>query len=141
MHKTKFMKKKLIAICLYIFTAQAFAEVKEVNNQEIISLMQSGVPIIDIRRAEEWGDTGVIKQSNLLTFFDKQGNHNIDKWLPELKKIVKEGDPVIIICRSGKRSGIVSKFLDEQADFTSVYNASGGMLSWINSNNKTIKPN
>ena len=141
MLKTKFMKKKLIAICLYILTAQAFAEVKEANNQEITSLMQSGVPIIDIRRVEEWRDTGVINQSNLLTFFDKQGKYNIDKWLPELKKIVKEGDPVIIICRSGKRSGIVSKFLDEQADFTNVYNASGGMLSWINSNNTTIKPN
>ena len=89
MHKTKFMKKKIIAICLYILTTQAFAEVKEANNQEIMSLMQSGVPIIDIRRAEEWSDTGVIKQSNLLTFFDKQGNHNIDKWLPELKKIEK----------------------------------------------------
>ena len=134
-------KQSQFVICLYILTTQAFAEVKEVNNQEIMSLMQSGVPIIDIRRAEEWSDTGVIKQSNLLTFFDKQGKHNIDKWLPELKKIVKEGDPVIIICRSGKRSGIVSKFLDEQADFTNVYNASGGMLSWINSNNTTIKPN
>jgi rhodanese-related sulfurtransferase len=134
-------KQSQFVICLYILTTQAFAEVKEVNNQEIMSLMQSGVPIIDIRRAEEWSDTGVIKQSNLLTFFDKQGKHNIDKWLPELKKIVKENDPVIIICRSGKRSGIVSKFLDEQADFTNVYNASGGMLSWINSNNKTIKPN
>ena len=134
-------KQSQFVIYLYILTTQAFAEVKEVNNQEIMSLMQSGVPIIDIRRAEEWSDTGVIKQSNLLTFFDKQGKHNIDKWLPELKKIVKEGDPVIIICRSGKRSGIVSKFLDEQADFTNVYNASGGMLSWINSNNTTIKPN
>ncbi|MDB2461264.1 rhodanese-like domain-containing protein [Gammaproteobacteria bacterium] len=135
------MKKKLITICLYILTAQAFAEVKEVNNQEIMSLMQSGVPIIDIRRAEEWNDTGVIKQSNLLTFFDKQGNHNIDKWLPELRNIAKESDPVIIICRSGKRSGIVSKFLDEQANFTNVYNASGGMLSWVGSKNKTVKPN
>ena len=135
------MKKKLITICLYILTAQAFAEVKEVNNQEIMSLMQSGVPIIDIRRAEEWNDTGVIKQSNLLTFFDKQGNHNIDKWLPELKNIAKESDPVIIICRSGKRSGIVSKFLDEQANFINVYNASGGMLSWVGSKNKTVKPN
>jgi rhodanese-related sulfurtransferase len=134
------MKKKLIAICLYILTTQAFAEVKEANNQEIMSLMQSGVPIIDIRRAEEWSDTGVIKQSNLLTFFDKQGKHNIDKWLPELKKIVEESDSVIIICRSGKRSGIVSKFLDEQADFTNVYNASGGILSWINSKNKTVDP-
>ena len=141
MHKTKFMKKKLITICLYILTAQAFAEVKEVNNQEIMSLIQSGVPIIDIRRAEEWNDTGVIKQSNLLTFFDKQGNHNIDKWLPELKNIDKESDPVIISCRSGKRSGIVSKFLDEQANFTNVYNASGGMLSWVGSKNKTVTPN
>ena len=58
-----------------------------------------------------------------------------------LKKIAKEGDPVIIICRSGKRSGIVSQFLDEQADFTNVYNASGGMLSWVGSKNKTVKPN
>ena len=135
------MKKKLIAIFLCALTAQAFAEVKEADNQEIISLMQNGVPIIDIRRAEEWSDTGVIKQSNLLTFFDKNGNYNIDKWLPELKKIVKEGDPVIIICRSGKRSGIVSKFLDEQANYFNVYNASGGILSWVKSKNKTVQPN
>ena len=141
MHKTKFMNKKIIAICLYILTNQAFAEVKEANNQEIMSLMQSGVPIIDIRRAEEWSDTGVIKQSHLMTFFDNKGNHNIDEWLPNLKKIAKEGDPVIIICRSGKRSGIVSKFLDEQANYSNVYNASGGMLSWVGSKNKTVKPN
>ena len=134
------MKKKLIAIFLCALTAQAFAEVKEADNQAIISLMQNGVPIIDIRRASEWQNTGVIKQSHLMTFFDKKGNHNIDEWLSNLKKIAKEGDPVIIICRSGKRSGIVSKFLDEQADFTNVYNASGGILSWVNSNNKTTKP-
>ena len=139
--KTKLLTIKILAICLLLVTSQAFSEVKDVDNQEIMSLMQSGVPIIDIRRAEEWSDTGVIKQSNLLTFFDKQGKHNIDKWLPELKKIVKEGDPVIIICRSGKRSGIVSKFLDEQSNFTNVYNASGGMLSWVGSKNKTVKPN
>jgi rhodanese-related sulfurtransferase len=135
------MKIKIFTIIFLLSTSQVFAEVKEVNNQEIMSLMQSGVQIIDIRRAEEWSHTGVIKQSNLLTFFDKQGNHNIDKWLPELKNIVKESDPVIIICRSGKRSGIVSKFLDEQANFTNVYNASGGMLSWVGSKNKTVKPN
>ena len=135
------MKIKIFTIIFLLSTSQVFAEVKEVNNQEIMSLMQSGVQIIDIRRAEEWSHTGVIKQSNLLTFFDKQGNHNIDKWLPELKNIVKESDPVIIICRSGKRSGIVSKFLDEQANFTNVYNASGGMLSWVSSKNKTIEPN
>ena len=135
------MKKKLIAIFLCALTAQAFAEVKEADNQAIISLMQNGVPIIDIRRASEWQDTGVIKQSHLMTFFDKKGNHNIDEWLSNLKKIAKEADPVIIICRSGNRSGIVSKFLDEQVNYSNVYNASGGILSWVRSKNKTVQPN
>ena len=135
------MKKKLIAIFLCALTTQAFAEVKEADNQAIISLMQNGVPIIDIRRASEWQDTGVIKQSHLMTFFDKKGNHNIDEWLSNLKKIAKEADPVIIICRSGKRSGIVSKFLDEQVNYSNVYNASGGILSWVRSKNKTVQPN
>ena len=134
------MKIKLFSIYLLFFATNVFAEVKNINNQEIISLMQKGVHIIDVRRLEEWRDTGVIKKSSLLTFFDAQGNYDVEKWLPDLQKIVKKGDPVIIICRSGKRSGIVSKFLDEQADFTNVYNASGGILSWINSKNKTVDP-
>lgn len=140
MHKTKFMKKKIIAICLYILTTQAFAEVKEANNQEITILMQSGVPIIDIRRSDEWTNTGIIEQSHLITFFDKKGSYSVEEWLPKLRKIAKEEDPVIIICRSGRRSGIVSKFLDEQANYKSVYNASGGILSWISSKNKIIQP-
>jgi len=134
------MKTKIFTIIFLLSASQLFAEVKEVNNQEIVSLMQSGVPIIDIRRASEWHDTGIIKQSNLLTFFDQKGNYDVKEWLLKLKKIAKEGDSVIIICRSGRRSGIVSKFLDEQANYTSVYNASGGILSWISSKNEIIRP-
>jgi len=134
------MKTKLLTICLLLFTSNVFAEVKEVNNEEIIALMQSGVPIIDIRRADEWRDTGIIKQSNLITFFDKKGNHNIEKWMSELKKIANESDPVIIICRSGGRSRIVANLLDQEANYSSVYDATNGMLSWINSKNKTVKP-
>ncbi len=141
MRQIKLMKTKLLTICLFLIVNQAFAEVKEANNEKIISLIQSGVPIIDIRRASEWQDTGVIKQSNLITFFDKKGNYNLKDWLPKLKKIAKEGEPVIIICRSGRRSGIVSKFLDEQANYSNVYNATGGILSWISSKNKTVQPN
>ena len=134
------MKTKIFTIIFLLSASQVIAEVKEVNNQEIVSLMQSGVPIIDIRRASEWHDTGIIKQSNLLTFFDQKGNYDVKEWLLKLKKIAKEGDSVIIICRSGRRSGIVSKFLDEQANYTSVYNASGGILSWISSKNEIIRP-
>lgn len=135
------MKTKLLSIYLLLSASLVFAEVKEVGNDEIIALMNNDVSIIDIRRADEWRNTGVIKKSSLITFFDKQGNHNTEEWMSQLKKIVNQDDPVIIICRSGKRSGIVSKFLDEQANYTNVYNASGGMVSWVNSKNKTVEPN
>ena len=134
------MKIKLLIIFLFLFTSQVFAEVKEVDNDEIIALMQSGVPIIDIRRADEWHDTGIIKQSELLTFFDKQGNHDIEKWMSELKKVANTSDAVIIICRSGGRSRVVANLLDQEANYSNVYDATNGILSWINSKNKTVKP-
>ena len=61
--------------------------------------------------------------------------------LPNLKKIAKESDPVIIICRSGRRSSAVSKFLNEKENYEKIYNASGGILSWIKSKNKIVMPN
>ncbi len=135
------MKIKLFIICLLLLTSQVFAEIKKVDNQEIIALMKSGIPIIDIRTADEWKNTGVIQQSHLLTFFDNQGNHNTEKWMTSLKLIANKNDPVILICRSGRRSGIVAKILEEQENYTRIYDASSGMVSWINSKHKTFKPN
>ena len=90
--------------------------------------------------------SGALDQLNLTEFFgpnvDSELVKNLkEKWLSNLESIVKNNMSVIIICRSGRRSGIVSKLLDEGANYSNVYNASGGILSWINSNNKTVKPN
>ena len=136
------MKIKNLTITFFIllFSTQLFAEINEVNNNKIKILMESGVPLVDIRTEMEWNETGVINQSRLLTFFDKDGNYNVKKWLLELEKIASKKDPVIIICRSGRRSRIVSNFLDQEANYSSVYHATNGMISWIDSKNKTVKP-
>ena len=134
------MKTKIVAICLFIFISQAHAEVNEINNNKIKMLMESGVPLVDIRTEKEWHATGVINQSKLLTFFDQDGNSNVKKWMSELQKIASKNDPVIIICRSGGRSRIVANMLDKEANYLSVYDATNGMLSWVNSKNKTVKP-
>ena len=115
----------------------AFAEVKIADNEEIISLMKGGVPLIDVRTLEEWQKTGVIKDSKLLTFFDKNGNSDVEDWMHQLRKIVSKDDPVIILCRSGKRSGIVSDILSEKMNFSKVYNANSGIIGWINDGQKT----
>lgn len=136
------IKIKILSITLvvFLFNPQLFADIYEVNNNKIIILMESGVPLIDIRTKREWYETGVIKKSNLLTFFDKDGNSNVKKWMLELEKIASKKDPVIIICRSGRRSRIVSNFLDQEANYSNVYHATNGMISWIDSKNKTVKP-
>ena len=136
------MKIKILSITLvvFLFNPQLFADVYEVNNNKIIILMESGVPLIDIRTKREWYETGVIKRSNLLTFFDKDGNYNVKEWMSKLKKIASNKDPVIIICRSGRRSRIVSNFLYQEANYSNVYHATNGMISWIDSKNKTVKP-
>ena len=115
----------------------AFAEVKIADNEKIISLMKGGVPLIDVRTLEEWQKTGVIKNSKLLTFFDKNGNSDVEDWMHQLRKIVSKDDPVIILCRSGKRSGIVSDILSEKMNFSKVYNANSGIIGWINDGQKT----
>ena len=93
--------------CLLIFKF-AFAEVVDVNNEEIVKLSNINIPIVDVRRSSEWVQTGVIPNSILLTFFDKDGNYNFDKWYEKLQLEINEGDPIILICRSGKRSKIVA---------------------------------
>ena len=136
------MKIKNLTITFFIllFSTQLFAEINEVNNNKIKILMESGVPLIDIRTENEWHETGVIDHSKLLTFFDKNGNSNVKKWMLELEKIASKKDPVIIICRSGRRSRIVSNFLDQEANYSNVYHATNGMISWIDSKNKIVKP-
>jgi len=133
---------KILSITLvaFLFNPQLFADIHEVNNNKIIILMESGVPLIDIRTKREWYETGVIKKSNLLTFFDKNGNYDVKEWMSKLKKIADKQDPVIIICRSGRRSRIVANLLDQKVFYSTVYHATDGIISWIDAKKITVKP-
>ena len=56
-------------------------------------------------------------------------------------EIANENGPVIIICRSGRRSRIVSNMIIKKNSEYLIYHATNGIKSWIESNNKTFKPN
>ena len=117
-----------------------FAEIVEVNNDKIDKLIKVGVPLVDIRTEREWYETGVIDQSNLLTFFDKYGNSKVEEWITKFEKIAGRKDPVIIICRSGRRSRVVANYLVQKENYLTVYHATNGIKSWIESNNKIVEP-
>ena len=129
-----------ITIFLMIYSMSLFAEILEVNNDKIKKLIKFGVPLVDIRTEWEWYETGVIDQSNLLTFFDKYGNSKVEEWITKFEKIAGRKDPVIIICRSGRRSRVVANYLVQKENYLTVYHATNGIKSWIESNNKIVEP-
>ena len=135
------MVKKIIFILLLTCFAKSnlFAETIDINNDEIKKLIKNNVPIVDIRTSDEWNQTGVIPNSILLTFFKKNGTYNFESWHKELGYVIDTNKPYVLICRSGRRTKIVSEMIDKKIDKL-VYNASFGINSWLQSNLKVVKP-
>ena len=117
----------------------AFADVVDVNNEQIVELSKTNIPIVDVRSSSEWDQTGVIPTSILLTFFDKEGNYDLDKWYEKLLLEIEEGEPIILICRSGNRSRIIAEMMDKEFD-NIIYNAKRGITSWIDEKLIIVKP-
>jgi hypothetical protein len=42
-----------------------------------------------VRRQDEYQQYGIIPNAHKLTFFDKNGKYNIERWLHDLSKIVE----------------------------------------------------
>ena len=136
------MKVRILIITIFfmISSMSLFAEIVEVNNDKIDKLIKVGVPLVDIRTEREWYETGVIDQSNLLTFFDIYEDSNVEEWITKFEKIAGRKDPVIIICRSGRRSRVVANYLVQKENYLTVFHATNGIKSWIESNNKIVEP-
>ncbi len=116
-----------------------FADIVDVNNQQIKELSKINIPIIDVRRSAEWEQTGVVPKSILLTFFDKEGKYNFDEWYEKLRLEIDEGKPIILICRTGRRTKIIAKMMNKKFDNV-IYNAKNGITSWIDEKLITVKP-
>ena len=129
----------LSCICFLLTVKTAFAEIINVNNEQIKELSKINIPIVDIRRSSEWDQTGIIPNSILLTFFDKKGNYNLDEWYKQLRLKINEGEPIILICRTGRRTRIIAEMMDKKFDNV-IYNAKDGITSWIDEKLKTVKP-
>ena len=136
----KLLAFKIILIINVLFASLAFSDVIEIGNIELKSLLQKKIPLIDIRRKDEWKSTGIVENSILMTFFDKNGKANTNEWLKELNKIAKKNDPVILICRTGRRTGIISKFLSEKVGYRLIYDVTDGITDWIKKGNTVVNP-
>jgi rhodanese-related sulfurtransferase len=134
--KIRFYIKLMVCLLTVKF---AFADVVDINNEQIVELSKTNIPIVDVRSSSEWDQTGVIPTSILLTFFDKEGNYDLNKWYEELRLEIEEDVPIILICRSGNRSRIIAEMMDKEFDNV-IYNAKSGITSWIDEKLIIVKP-
>lgn len=134
------LRTMILTVALLAGSAPLHAEVIHADNAALERLIEAGVPVVDIRTPEEWEATGVIEGSHLLTFFDAQGNYDARAWLSALSAIAASDEPVAIICHSGGRSDIVTRFLDRQVGYQHVHDVHEGISQWIAEGRATIPP-
>lgn len=93
---------------------------KEVTVQELKSLLDSkrDFQLIDVREPHEFDICNL--NGELIPMAEIP--HNVDK--------IDRNKQVVIHCRSGKRSGNMIAWLEQNHDFKNLYNLKGGILEW-----------
>ncbi len=129
----------LLVLVLVVFSFQILQEdeksIKIHNDQLSKTFLSRHIPIIDIRTKKEWEQTGVVKDSILLTFYDEEGKFNEESFLRSLNTIADKADEFAILCRSGNRSNRVSRFLISKG-YKNVINLAGGIKQGVKNNIK-----
>lgn len=134
------MLSRLFGVLLFAFSLGGCAEspYTNVDNGQLQALLAQGVPIYDIRRPEEWRQTGVVEGSRKLTFMDASGRPN-PEFLPRFGAEVGKNAPVVLICRTGNRTDVLARELVEKMGYTQVYNVRDGITRWIGEGNPVVK--
>ena len=102
----------------------------ELSPQEFIDAQENGGVVIDIRREEEWKETGIIKGSQTITAFTKDGKIHPD-FPKKFFDLIDDVDvPILLYCRTGNRTGILGKALIDQVGQTNVGHLSDGIVGW-----------
>ena len=144
------MKNKLILLGLLISVSFAFScnstssqlqaestglqegiitkNVSAAEFQELIKSKTKAI-ILDVRTADEVAQ-GFIMDAQQIDFYD-------NNFQAKLNKLDKD-NPVLIYCRSGRRSGIAMSTM-RSLGFSEVYNLQGGILEWSEAGLKLVK--
>nr|WP_296750483.1 FKBP-type peptidyl-prolyl cis-trans isomerase [Thioalkalivibrio sp.] len=102
----------------------------ELDNRGLAEMIAQGVKVVDIRRPEEWHQTGVVEGSHLITAFDRYGRV-VPGFPAEFQELVAKDEPVVLICRTGSRTATLARALAEQLQYQKVYNVTDGITRWI----------
>jgi rhodanese-related sulfurtransferase len=100
--------------------AETPAATAPVKIEQAEKKLAEGAQLLDVRTKEEW-DEGDLKGAKLVTVTE-------DGFLEKAKAVLDPKKPVVVYCRSGKRSAMAVEQL-RAAGFT-VVDIEGGIIAW-----------
>jgi rhodanese-related sulfurtransferase len=110
---------------LWSLFGNRFRGIKEVNSAAALQLINhKNAVVLDVRESSEY-DAGHVLNSKLLPL------GKLKERMGELEKF--KNRPIVVVCRSGNRSGTACFILGKQG-FNQVYNLAGGVQAWQKSN-------
>lgn len=127
---------RIFVFTLFLTITSLFAQVNKIYPDN--NFLNKNIPIVDIRTEAEWKETGLLKGAVPITFFDEKGNYNIPVFLKELSQKVDVKKPFALVCWTGSRTNLVSKFLSNELGYN-VFDLSGGMI-YIMGKNLPVVP-
>jgi len=116
------LKKIIILITLLSITL--FAKVE--NRYLTQEILDSKLPIVDVRTVGEWKEGGLLKGAIPIEFFRAKGRPDINAFLKKLNEKVDTKKPFAIICHTGSRTSRIAPWLSQNFNYT-VINLLGGM--------------
>lgn len=120
------MKTSKLLLCLLVSLSIAckdkpkYDSITLIDSQEMLDLMQTEyVQLVDVRTIKEFNEH-YIKGAENIVFDD-----NFDE---KIKKLQKD-KPIILYCRTGRRSKKCAEVLAERG-FKKIYDLKGGITQW-----------
>ena len=106
--------------------------------EDLLKAQSDGVVVIDIRREEEWQDTGIIDGSAAVTAFTETGQIH-PEFLTKFQELAPTPDtPVMLYCRTGNRTTSLGNALIDQLGFSDVSHLSTGIEGWLADGRETV---
>ena len=110
----------------------------EATPDALLQAQADGVVIIDIRREDEWRETGIIEGAETVTAFQASGRVDPD-FLDNFRSLAPSRDtPIMLYCRSGNRTTGLGNALIDQLGFTDVTHLSDGINGWLAADKPTV---
>ena len=111
-------------VALLLIAPPAHAQQVYAAQPSAQQLVDTPALLVDIRRPEEWVQTGVLPNAVLLTY---EHFSSPEEFLDALAPHMQPGQPVALICRTGNRTSRAARALAERMDVP-VIDVMGGMF-------------